>query len=476
MVSDLNHSPAFLHQRDRDIGLSAIHHNKNPTKISSSLRQWISALRDMQPGPSRGHRVQSAVTILTIMLWVFGLCVGTALSHSVLFYDGSQPINIFHALLFLVVTQVLTLLLLIIFIVGRFRNLLSAVSIFNPASLLLRMARILRLDKSEIFSATLPGSDILSRVRQPLLIYLSQQFTVAFNLGILAVLMYLVSTSDLAFGWNTTLDVSAHTAYQGFKALGSPWVAILPDAIPSLNVVEQSRFYRLEGDLANATVNPGALASWWVYLLMVIIVYGAIPRLIALLISGHFYDKTLRQGIQTHPHASLVIHRLFEPFVATQSEQSETNLTQAPAFSAFQQRQSQQPIQCLVIEWAMVRDIRDNGQHLISLHNFEQAGLIPKQYFSAGGHQSLEQDKKVVDDIILLQPSCVAVLAKAWEPPTLDFSDLIYAMGSKLGQSCHVVILLKPLDAKGITAGQIHSWESVFSPSDAFPLFIEVIT
>ena len=78
------------------------------------------------------------------------------------------------------------------------------------------------------------------------LLYWSQTAAVMFNVAALVTAVMLVTFSDLAFGWSTTLDVPAATASRIVQAIASPWASFAPLAVPSPELVEQSQFFRLE--------------------------------------------------------------------------------------------------------------------------------------------------------------------------------------------------------------------------------------
>ncbi len=61
-------------------------------------------------------------------------------------------------------------------------------------------------------------------------------------------------------------------------ALTWPWHALWPDAVPSLSLVEQTRYFRSAPGTAAA---PAALGQWWRFLLMCLLVYVLLPRVLS---------------------------------------------------------------------------------------------------------------------------------------------------------------------------------------------------
>ena len=482
---DLNTDQDALNARDRDIGLSGNFKGLNSRGgTPHKLRQWIAALRRRDPDAYRGHQAQKSVSVLILCMWSFGVLVGWALTHTVLAYDGSQPINIIHCILILIATQVFTLLLLVALSVFGLSAILGALSILNPASIIVKLAGMLHPQWAQTLRRLLSPqtSTDLAQLHQPLLVYLSQYFTIGLNLGMIAALLYLVTTSDLAFGWNTTLDIDSAMAYQWFKGLGILWETLLPSAIPTEQLVESSRYYRLEGALKDNFAPAEVLGTWWLYLLVGIVIYGLLPRLVTLLISGSLYDRVIHNTIGASPGAHQVVLRLASPLVRTQSMEDEIRTNDNIAKPALRARQYAYPLPSVMIEWAATSELNparppttSNRQSWLNIGDKALAdiGISPVSYFSAGGYQSIDQDQQLVAHIVELKPQGVTILVKGWESPTLEFVDFVDDLGQKLVDKTTLIVLLASVDQVPISNTQIQSWESMFDQNAAFSPYIE---
>ena len=84
-------------------------------------------------------------------------------------------------------------------------------------------------------------------MRRWLLARWSHLCATAFFAAVLSTALALVVFTDLAFGWSTTLEVSASRIHDLARALALPWRAALPEAVPSLELVEVSRYFRAAG-------------------------------------------------------------------------------------------------------------------------------------------------------------------------------------------------------------------------------------
>ena len=108
----------------------------------------------------------------------------------------------------------------------------------------------------------------------------SQTFAVFFNVGALASALYLVAFSDLAFSWSTTLQLEAADLQRWTDLLSAPWAPFFAGARPSPELIETTRYFRLQDGSFPAAVSPAGLGGWWPFLVMCMAVYGLLPRLL----------------------------------------------------------------------------------------------------------------------------------------------------------------------------------------------------
>jgi hypothetical protein len=82
---------------------------------------------------------------------------------------------------------------------------------------------------------------LYGQVERGQLLLWSQVMGTAFGVGALVATLAFVVFTDLAFGWSTTLDVSASAVHGWARVLAAPWASIWPAANPSLELVEATR-------------------------------------------------------------------------------------------------------------------------------------------------------------------------------------------------------------------------------------------
>lgn len=453
-----------LKQRDREIGLAG-----QTTNDVRQLRTWVATLRSGTGSASHpGAGIQQLIRGSVLALWACGGIIGWLLSRAVLYYDGQQPVNLFSTLLVLVGLQLFALVILVVLLLVRRPALLRALSIFNPATHILKLVRRFSRHKpdgiDDLFE--LSADPQAKKVSLSLIVYLAQHFSVALNIGMIFALVYLVTITDLAFGWNTTLKLDDTTVYNWFQYIAWPWHNSVTAAVPDLSLVEQSRFYRLAGQLRNPDWQVDQFGTWWLFVLMSLGIYGLLPRLAMLVICGARYDRAVSDALTGQPGASQALARMRSPLVSTSAGPTVTDDETAYSHPLPRKRQSSHQLSTVLVSWSGA-DVR--------VETMKIPGIEITHRYEAGGHQSLLADRQLAERVAQHHSEGVVVAVKAWEPPTLDFSDFLSALRQQLGAEPVIVVLLMAMDTRPITSTQLETWEAgLFDLADP-ALYVEAL-
>jgi hypothetical protein len=111
---------------------------------------------------------------------------------------------------------------------------------------------------------------------------ISQRFACSFGLGAFVGLLGYVIGVDLAFGWESTLNLGAETIHGIVRCFATPWLWLFPNAAPTLEQVRESRFTHLLGLKETAIA---ATRAWWPFLVGCLAVYVVIPRFLMIQVS-----------------------------------------------------------------------------------------------------------------------------------------------------------------------------------------------
>jgi hypothetical protein len=256
-------------------------------------------------------------------------------------------------------------------------------------------------------------------VEKWLAVSLTQRFGLAFNIGALATCLYLISFSDLAFAWNTTLDISSQTSHQAVRAIALPWSVLLPDDVPSLELVETSRYFRLDSEYVNTPVETNipkavVVGGWWSFLVLSLICYGLIPRLFIFITAKLKLKRTLNKIPFHSADFESLYDRLTRPLFETRTFGQEQIIAEVALSSDSKSRLKLKGKKCAVIQWG---DFKIDENDLTNLIQQRFGWAIEKQ-MTAG---SLDYDQSSLATIRVIanqkDTEPILLLVESWEAP-----------------------------------------------------------
>jgi len=362
----------------------------------------------------RGRRV------ITLLLAIAGLLIGWAAAMALFRYNGTHPVNVMWVLAIFVALQLITLVLFIVAALPAasrlpgLSGLQSALVGLSPGRIGLALTRMLPANSRHALEAFVGRSRknrrLFGGVTRWIVLHWSQVFALAFQIGAIAGALALVVFSDLAFGWSTTLDLGAGAFHRLVQIIALPWAIPAPEAVPTLDLVESTRFFRLDPKRTAelATTSAANLTRWWPFVLLSMIVYGLIPRLITLLISARRLRANTIDAIQYFPGTDELLDRM-----------------------------SGNGITASVINWS------ETGLHTdaVSAVLSKTLGFSVAQTHEAGGAHTLAEDQSVIDAVVKAGDSPVVVIVKAWETPMLEFLDFLRDLRRAAGERRSIVVV-----------------------------------
>lgn len=288
---DAQGDPNVLRERDAKLWQEKVSPGLSQDEAgdrNTVFHRWLTARRAQLSGkPLPGTWLLGGWRALGGLAGTAGVVLGFAVATTALFYSGQRPVNVS---VFLATTVFIQWLLILWFLlVSLFRGFRQAAGRF-----LVRSADAIG---SWLAALTdhLPGDQRMrvqgeaqalkhlagrngELLKWPPLIAL-QCFGVAWNLGVLAALFLRVSFTDVAFGWESTWARGPETAHGVVHALAEAWLWLVPDACPTLAQVTNTWFHYQTGVEG---LDRAATASWWPWLVGMVVVYGLLVRLILL--------------------------------------------------------------------------------------------------------------------------------------------------------------------------------------------------
>jgi len=398
-------------QRDQQIASQA----DIPTgQETQRVLRWWSTIQTQQKENSPGQVLTALFRRVSWVAVLIGFFAGIALAGTLLHYDGTQPINVLVLLIVLVIIPLLLFLLSLLVPLFSSNSLVGSLNIGNQVlSFLQRKSSVLQ----EFFSSSRSDQTRDTFLRWKLLVY-SQQFGIALAIAALLTLLAKVSFSDLAFGWSTTLNLESSRLTPWIHALALPWSSWLPQAVPTSELIEQSRYFRLED--AERNLSAAALTGWWKFIAMCLLVYGIGFRVLAAWFASMNCKRAITEMLMQHSEVTGLLDRFNAP----------SNLhDEAPVVTADHAEQNlagfNHQAADMLIRWNRAAPVSIVLQH--------------ENIVDISSENVLELDEKFKD---INDKDCkhIHIFTKAWEPPLLEFHDLVLALRNKFGAQTSISV------------------------------------
>lgn len=355
--TDVDPEPEVTEQiTDRAIYRTYVTEHPEPVQRARLFRYWLSEKRKQIAGRADetpvlpGTAAAEGLRLMHLLAVLAGLLLGAGLCGSLIAYAGDAPINVFTCLWVMLVPQLLLLILLGLSIfLGRFKRAPRLIGLYpmlagiiqrNLKRLLKSRYAALPAAKREAMAAAVglmgQGRSIYGRIFFRPVFVIGQVFGICFNIGLAGVLLLRVAITDLAFGWQSTLQPAAETVHGILQAISLPWSWLLSSsaAHPSVAQIRGSQFVFKEG---MRHLDSPDMAAWWPFLLLCLIFYGLLPRLFILFGTIYRQKRALNRLTFTHAACDRLLLAMKTPRVETQSRHPEAEAAPAEHASAARQ-------------------------------------------------------------------------------------------------------------------------------------------
>jgi hypothetical protein len=411
------------------------------------VRHWWQAVRREQPLGARetdfATRLSRVRGLITFLMLVVGALAGSVTAMAVFRYDGTWPVNVVTIFAALVLPQIVLIALTLILMlpkvpgVAAVQSLLGGLSPGTLAAALYR--RVARQDdqRASLLAWHEARGPAAARFARWQMLAWSQCAALAFNVAALMCALGLIAFTDLAFGWSTTLRLGSDDVLRLTRLLAAPWRELWPVAVPSAELIEHSRFFRL-ASAPQSAIAASELTGWWPFLLAAITTYGLLPRCCLLLLATLRLRVATRNLLLDDPRVRALLDRMSAAEVHLGSDIKESarvfpeaQAPRAPAMSG----------DAVAIVWSGALPLPDVGHWTAAHLRWRVVEELE------AGSRTLTADQSVIERASALQPSTVIVFVRGWEAPMLDLQDFIQALRAKLGSQCSLIVV--PVGAGG---------------------------
>ena len=447
-----------VRERDRNIYLNSvmpgIKENEPPGR-RFIIRTWLNRRREEEKTKTAalpGESFESLYGSLRFLFLVVGLVTGGGLGASFLTYTGDSPVNVFVYLSVFVFFQLLLLFLLFILSLYRlYKRSLSSSLLYTLISRF--MFRMLLSAKNQVarkmsaehrLQAEFALGTVVSKTRTygilfflPIFI-LTQLFTMGLNLGLLSATLFKVITADIAFGWQSTIQLSPEAVHSLVQKIALPWSwAVQGDiAFPSLAQIEGSRIILKEGIYHLSTPN---LVSWWPFLCLALLVYGLLPRLLLFLVAVFVQRRYLglldfRQGT-----CEQLLQRMANPLVTTRGstvddagavEQETVPGHPTPVHPSLDGRIAGKNLLIMIPDELYDSCSREEIESVVN------KGTVSVIQEVLRINQDYESDKELLANLSSrewMAETDILIIQEAWQPPIMEYIDFIKQLRQALG-------------------------------------------
>ncbi len=460
-----------LHQRDRDMFLQL----NTPHSDAHLKKAWLEKRRQMLtgaflPGKAAGEAYSLVRIIILAVALISGFSGGWAYFH----YSGEAPVNVFSFFTIFILFQFLLILLsLISRIINRksvpairsillscFSRLVTRLFNMGLKSAASHLTTEQTAAMQRLFGTTKRYDALYRKFLVSSFFVLLQAGGVLFNLGLFLALLTKVGISDIAFGWQSTLQFSAESLYAAVKLISLPWSWLFGEGsgFPTLAEIEGSRIVLKEGIAHLATEN---LISWWPFLLLSVAVYGLGLRILLLAAGYQILRWTERHFIPKNAATERIIRRMRTPVVSSQAKDKDE---QKPSYQNtvkdkkyFRQDTRRTAVIlmpddcCHYSNEELYRVVGHQGFTVGKIHTFQISYEDDLKLL-----KKLEQDSNTVHSVILF--------AESWMPPVKDTLSFIGELRRILPEETLIIIWLlgKPGETTIFTpvtdADHIQAW------------------
>ena len=348
---------------------------------------------------------------LSILFFIFGFTTGSLL----LSYDGTHPVNMIYFMLIAVFFPLVGMLFSLVSMgkISAFRvTLLHFSTTYWFERLLGLLPKSLLLD--------FKGFKLDRGVTHWLLLKRIQLLGFIFSLGLLFALLLVVITQDIAFAWSTTLQVTAEEFQYFLSLVAYPWSTWFHDAVPSLELIEQSQYFRLGERVNNEMIaSASRLGEWWKFLALGTLFYAVFLRFLFYLLVCRGFQSILKSAYLRIEGVEKLLHDFSTALISTQSLDMEVR-GEIKSRSTVPIVQQMQGLYSSIQGWAF-------STEQMRVMN-DSLGIEADALFSVGGSQSFLEDEKVLKQ----SHTEVLLYVKAWEPPTMDFIDYLDALSRQV--------------------------------------------
>ena len=429
-------------EENRSFGLTRVMLKNKPVE---QLLSWVENHKTSLKKPLLSETFSSYLYRVTFALVLVAFALGLLTGIGLLSYNGHEPVNVIYFISISIFIPLFTMLLTLLAMLRAS----SAESVLVHLSPAFWMEKILGLLPGQV-QENMKALQLSPLLANWVIVRRAQIIVLCFSLGLFLSLLAVVVTKDIAFSWSTTLHITPEVFHGFLHTLAFPWREIVPSAVPSLELIEQSQYFRL-GDKLNEEMiaHASELGEWWKFLALSTLFYAIFLRCLMLILASLGFSWAVKQSLLTLKGTTKLLREINEPIISTHAKKSEK------VFISGTDRYSQ-IVNTLDASYDVIQGWAIQKNELLVLG--DSMKIISPEHWEVGGANSFEEDSEVISK----SQGEVLLFVKAWEPPTMDIIDYLTELTDKVDKV--VVVSIGTADNQyEASAKEIAVWENKLS-------------
>ncbi len=414
------------------------------------ILSWLNQRRQMiqkensQSSFLPGFPIASLLRQAGRFLLIAGILSGCLTVYSFLAYHGVRPVNVtLFFTLFVALPLVLCLINmggLAVYLLRHDKQSLGHVTAQSPLFRLVlhTLSWITRKTSLQTIQQALEFFQNKNFQYQPLFFWpivgMMSGFALGFSLGGLFATLFRIITSDMAFGWQSTLTASPAHIQELVSVISLPWSWAMPQALPDAAQIQGSRIFLKQGIAALHTQH---LTAWWPFLCMSMTTYTVLPRLILMIMTRMGFSRTLTNHNFHGPKFRKLLIRMQSPVMDTDVKFDSPEISYPPPLPLTKTQEESKPLSHP--DLPEFSDSSENASNASSLNFLPAVLLVPKDifeqdtldYWTQQIHQKLhfsieqtiflsmdfQQDHTMLSSLIPKTDHEILILQEIWQPP-----------------------------------------------------------
>ncbi|PIE75075.1 MAG: hypothetical protein CSA18_01695 [Deltaproteobacteria bacterium] len=467
---------------DRDRKIFSEIEDAGEISEKSLLLKWLNIRRQEFSNKKEGLFLLPGTAFYFFWKWsikvilIAGFVMGFGTAYSFLAYHGVKPVNITLFFILFIFFPFLIFFFSIFFLcLGALKKILSKSSDSSWADHGLVLSISVRVlpyifrkwqSKSRLgdaFSAINRKKELYGPLFFWPAIIFSSLFALGFSSGTLGGTFFRVLTSDMAFGWQSTISASDLLVHTIVSKLSTPWSWLLPGTIPDQIQIEGSRIILKQGIKALSTEH---LTAWWPFLCMGIIFYSILPRVFMLIMAAFFEKRRLNKFDFQQPGFRKLIIRMKSPLMDVSSRKTVENLPEA----------KQPPV-----ELEKVSSLKKDREEIIKGLKSLASLMIPAGIFNEKERENikkrikkhllfdccnqfeisfdLENDLIIINNLLSDIQDNIIILQEIWQPPIRERLYYYSELASSVFKDKTIWIILLPYSSERENNGEITDFD-----------------